>query len=70
MKILHLSDLHIGKIIYEQSLLEDQEYKKLNSTFDILIFLKVSINIEFFTKWDYNYIQVGCNWTVFLKNEM
>ena len=26
MKILHLSDLHIGKIIYEQSLLEDQEY--------------------------------------------
>ena len=26
MKLLHLSDLHIGKIIYEQSLLEDQEY--------------------------------------------
>ena len=26
MKILHLSDLHIGKIIYDQSLLEDQEY--------------------------------------------
>ena len=26
MKILHLADLHIGKIIYEQSLLEDQEY--------------------------------------------
>ena len=26
MKILHLAYLHIGKIIYEQSLLEDQEY--------------------------------------------
>ena len=26
MKVLHLADLHIGKIIYEQSLLEDQEY--------------------------------------------
>ncbi len=26
MKIMHLADLHIGKIIYEQSLLEDQEY--------------------------------------------
>ena len=26
MKILHLADLHIGKIIFEQSLLEDQEY--------------------------------------------
>lgn len=26
MKILHLADLHIGKIIYEQSLLEDQKY--------------------------------------------
>ena len=26
MKILHLADLHIGKIIYEQSLLEEQEY--------------------------------------------
>lgn len=26
MKLLHLADLHIGKIIYEQSLLEDQEY--------------------------------------------
>lgn len=26
MKILHLADLHIGKIIFEQSLLGDQEY--------------------------------------------
>ena len=26
MKLLHLSDLHIGKIIYEHSLLEDQKY--------------------------------------------
>lgn len=26
MKLLHLSDLHLGKIIQEQSLLEDQEY--------------------------------------------
>jgi len=26
MKLMHISDLHIGKIIYEQSLLEDQEY--------------------------------------------
>lgn len=26
MKILHLSDLHLGKILQEQSLLEDQEY--------------------------------------------
>lgn len=26
MKILHLADLHIGKIIYEQSILEDQKY--------------------------------------------
>lgn len=26
MKLLHLADLHIGKIIYEQSLLDDQKY--------------------------------------------
>lgn len=26
MKLLHLSDLHLGKILQEQSLLEDQEY--------------------------------------------
>ena len=26
MKIMHLSDLHIGKQIYEQSLIEDQKY--------------------------------------------
>ena len=26
MKILHLADLHLGKILQEQSLLEDQEY--------------------------------------------
>jgi len=26
MKILHLSDLHIGKIVLEQSMLEDQKY--------------------------------------------
>ena len=26
MKILHLADLHLGKILQEQSFLEDQEY--------------------------------------------
>ena len=26
MKILHLADLHLGKVIQEQSLLEDQKY--------------------------------------------
>ena len=26
MKILHLADMHLGKILQEQSLLEDQEY--------------------------------------------
>ena len=26
MKILHLADLHIGKIVLEQSMLEDQKY--------------------------------------------
>ena len=26
MKILHLADLHLGKILQEQSLIEDQEY--------------------------------------------
>jgi exonuclease SbcD len=26
MKILHLADLHIGKIVFEQSMLEDQKY--------------------------------------------
>ena len=26
MKILHLADLHFGKILQEQSLIEDQEY--------------------------------------------
>jgi exonuclease SbcD len=26
MKILHLADLHLGKILLEQSLIEDQEY--------------------------------------------
>ena len=26
MKVLHLADLHIGKIVLEQSMLEDQKY--------------------------------------------
>ncbi len=26
MKIVHLADLHLGKILQEQSLIEDQEY--------------------------------------------
>ena len=26
MKLLHLSDLHIGKRVYEYSMLEDQKY--------------------------------------------
>lgn len=26
MKILHLADLHIGKIVLEQSMLEDQKF--------------------------------------------
>ena len=26
MKILHLADLHLGKILQEQSFLEDQKY--------------------------------------------
>ena len=26
MKILHLADLHLGKILQEQSFIEDQEY--------------------------------------------
>ena len=26
MKILHLADLHLGKVLLEQSLIEDQEY--------------------------------------------
>ena len=33
MKILHLADLHLGKILQEQSLLEDQEYM-LNEIID------------------------------------
>ena len=35
MKILHLADLHLGKILQEQSLLEDQEYM-LNEIIDII----------------------------------
>ena len=26
MKFLHLADLHLGKVLFEQSLIEDQEY--------------------------------------------
>ena len=26
MKFLHLADLHLGKILHEQSLIEDQKY--------------------------------------------
>ena len=35
MKILHLADLHLGKILQEQSLLEDQEYM-LNEIINII----------------------------------
>lgn len=35
MKLIHLSDLHIGKTILEQSLLEDQEYM-LNQILNII----------------------------------
>lgn len=35
MKLMHLADLHIGKTILEQSLLEDQEYM-LNQILDII----------------------------------
>lgn len=35
MKIMHLADLHIGKTLYEQSLLEDQKYM-LNQIIEII----------------------------------
>lgn len=35
MKILHLSDLHIGKIVLEQSMLEDQKYM-LNQIIEVI----------------------------------
>lgn len=35
MKLLHISDLHIGKTIYEQSLIEDQRYI-LNTIIEII----------------------------------
>ena len=34
MKILHTSDWHLGKLFYEKSLIEDQEYV-LNQIIDI-----------------------------------
>lgn len=42
MKILHLSDLHIGKTILEQSLIEDQEYM-LNQIIEIIKKEKIEI---------------------------
>ena len=42
MKIMHLADLHIGKIIYEQSLLEDQEYM-LNEIIKIIKKEKIKV---------------------------
>lgn len=42
MKILHLADLHIGKIIYEQSLIEDQKYI-LNEVIKIIKNKKVEV---------------------------
>ena len=41
MKLVHLSDLHLGKRIHEYSLIEDQEYilKKIAEIIDVL-FLK------------------------------
>ncbi len=35
MKIIHLADLHLGKILQEQSLIEDQEYM-LNKIVDLI----------------------------------
>ena len=35
MKFLHLADLHLGKILQEQSLIEDQEYM-LNQIIEII----------------------------------
>ena len=40
MKILHLADLHLGKILQEQSFLEDQKYmlnkiiEKINNLYE------------------------------------
>lgn len=42
MKILHLSDLHIGKTILEQSIIEDQKYM-LNQIVDIIKKEKIEI---------------------------
>ena len=42
MKILHLADLHIGKIIYEQSLIEDQKYI-LNEVIKIIKNKKIEV---------------------------
>lgn len=42
MKVMHLSDLHLGKRLLEQSLIEDQEYI-LRQIFDIVIEKKVDI---------------------------
>lgn len=42
MKLMHLADLHIGKSILEQSLLEDQEYM-LNQILDIIEKEKVEV---------------------------
>ena len=40
MKLMHLGDLHIGKVLLEQSLLEDQEYI-LNQICEIIVDKKV-----------------------------
>ncbi len=42
MKILHLSDLHIGKIVFEHSMLEDQKYI-LNKIIEIIKEEKVEL---------------------------
>ena len=48
MKILHLADLHLGKILQEQSLIEDQEYM-LRKIINIIKEEKVKIIESIFT---------------------
>lgn len=44
MRLLHISDLHLGKTLYNYSLIEDQKFI-LNRIIDILIFKKVEVLI-------------------------
>ena len=42
MKLMHLSDLHLGKLVLEQSMIDDQKYI-LNQIIDIVKKEKVDI---------------------------